>query len=581
MIGNICRKYGVKCKKWNWKAVGLNAIVLFVLLLVFEPTCKSDDYDQVMILAGAYTGEYSPYTLYCNFLFSMFTQMLYSFVPYIPWYYVLQYFLIFVSLTVITSILNRKNVGGSRYREFVIFTALLFCGYELYIRFTFTKVAGIVIISGFIALLDLILENQKMGIKYMLSCLLIVIGLTIRGNMYAVIVEVFISAFVIFLMETKEIHVRMLKQTAQFVLFVSLFFLCSLGMSRMNEYVKSKDEAWNTYIQTNPTRARLQDYDMAYYEDYENEYAALGMSYNDYCAWKGQALYIDHEYFTIELLEGIADIKPIHGKKSIGEILTNAFHNSLTYYLEDTGIYLFLIVAMMIFFLGGKRSLKYIITIFAFCFLAYLYMYYLGRLQHHVDVCVLMAGALLLLYYNDRFDGVEVQKGIKMYLPVCSLVLLFVMTNYDSLSSSSYYGNLYGNIASQKEQQKQNKEALDVLSADKEHYYLFSAIDSLRLYENVWGMFQNIELGYYSNLGICNRYQVPNVEATLKDYGINNIMEESVNSDLIYFATTVYNTAYIDIVTTYIREHYNEKAEIVFVKQVGEISVYSVIAPET
>ena len=121
---------------------------------------------------------------------------------------------------------------------------------------------------------------------------------------------------------------------------------------------------------------------------------------------------------------------------------------------------------------------------------------------------------------------------------------------------------------------------MDLLSKDKEHYYLFSTWDTNYIYDDVWGMFQNVELEYYGNLGISNRYYFPNIEKTLENYGINNIIAESVNSDVIYFAATVYNPEYINTVTTYIREHYDERAESVLVKQVGEVNIYSVVTAE-
>lgn len=563
-------------KKWILKAIGLNVIVLLALLFVFEPTPKSDDYDQVMILNGGFTGHYSPYLPYCNYLFSKFNQILYSLMPDIAWYYVLQYVLIFLSFVMVTIIFQRKS-DNKKYCEFAIFIVLLFCGYELYIRFTFTKVAGITIISGFMALLDLILEEQKKIIKYVFPCLLIIAGMTIRISMYLLIVEVFASSFLIFLLETKKFNIYKLKQSAMFIFFVLLFYMCSIGLSKFHAYMISQDAAWEKWYQVNSARSRLQDYDMADFETYKEEYSEIGISYNDYCTWKKQAIYMDKDYFTQELLEDIADIRPVQGEKSIIEILTDACHSSLSYYLGDTGIYLFFIAAMMIFLLGGKNSLKYTVIVFLFCFLAYLYMNYRGRLQHHVDVCPLIAGAFLLLYYSCRLKEPALQRDMKGNILIFAIVLLFITAFYSEVSSSSYYGSQFGNIASKKEQQKKNKETLDVLSKDKKHYYLFAAFDTNRIYDDVWGMFQKVELGYYSNLGISNRYYFPNIETTLENYEISNAIADSVDSDVIRFAATVHNPEYINIVTTYIREHYNEEAESILVKQIGEVNVYSIV----
>lgn len=570
---------------WNSKknilrAIVKNIIVLLILLLVFEPTPKSDDYDQVMILNGAFTGKYSSYLPYCNYFFSKFNQILYTLFPNIPWYYVVQYVFIFLSLTLIMTIFEEKEKNDKRYRDFIVFVILLLCGYELYIRFTFTKVAGIAIISGFIALLDLILKEQKKTIKYFFSCVLILIGMTIRDGMYLLVVEVFASSFFIFMIEAKKNNKNKLNQMAMFIFFVILLYICSIGLSKYHVYMVGQDKVWKEWFQVNSARARLQDYDMADFETYKKEYSSIGMSYNDYCTWKNHAIYADKEYFTPDLLKKIADIKPIQTEKSIIKILIVSFHNSLSYYLKDTGIYIFLIAAVLLFLCGSKDSLKYIIIIFLFCFLAYLYMDYRGRLQHHVDICVLMAGAFLLLYYSYRFESTTSQWDVKGIILISNIVILFVTLFYNGISSSSYYANLYGDVSSKKERQQKNKETLDILSEDKSHYYLFAALDTNYIYDDVWGMFQKVKLGYYSNLGICNRYYFPNFELTLENYEINNIMKESINSDVIRFASTVHNPDYINVVTTYIREHYNERVYSILVKQVGEVSVYSIVTQE-
>lgn len=570
-------KYCWNHKKWIWKAIGMNIIVLLVLLFVFEPTPKSDDYDQAMLVNGAFTGKFSPYLPYCHYFFSKLNQMLYSLLPDVPWYYVLQYFLIFVSLTVITALFEGKDINDKKYQEFIVFIVLLLCGYELYIRFTFTKVAGMAIISGFIVLLDLILKEQKKIIKYVLPSLLIVAGMMIRVSMYLLVVEVFASSFVIFLIESKRNNTHILSQTAKFIFLVLLFYVCSIGLSKLQVHMFNQNETWKSWSQANSARARLQDYDMADFEDYKIEYSARGVSYNDYCTWKSQAIYVDKDYFTPELLADIADIKRIHGEQSKAEILNRSVRSSLSYYLEDTGIYIFLIAVTMLLLLGGKKSLKYIIIVFSFCFFAYLYMFYQGRLQHHVDVCVLIAGTFLLLYYSYNFERTTSRKNMKGSILIYVIIILFIATFYNELSSSSYYGEQFGKIISKKEQQEKNKETMDVLSKDKRHYYLFSARDTNRIYDNVWGMFQTVEVGYYSNLGLSNRYYFPDIEATLDNYGIKNIMEESVDSDVIRFAATIYNPEYIDIVTTYIREHYNDKVESVLIKQIGEVNIYSIV----
>lgn len=140
------------------KAIEINICFLIFFLFVFEPTPKQDDYDQAMVLYGGFTGKYSPYSQYTNYIFSKSVQTLIQIFPKISWYYVIQYIIIFASLTAITFIFVKK--GTMKEWLIPVFSFMSFCSYELYVRFTFTKVAGISIIAGFLILLYLI-ETQK------------------------------------------------------------------------------------------------------------------------------------------------------------------------------------------------------------------------------------------------------------------------------------------------------------------------------------------------------------------------------------------------------------------------------------
>lgn len=559
-------------KKKYIKSVVLNSIIMIVLFLLFEPVSKSDDYDQVMILTGAYTGEYSSITLYTTVFFSRLCKTMYTYFPSIAWYYVIQYILIFFSLTEIGNVILKKN--DSLPTRAILTLTLLFCGYESYIRFTFTKTAGIAVISGFICLLDLILEKDKRIWQYAKAILIILCGVCIRGGIQNLIILIFSSTFIIYLIQhILEKNISFF-QISTFIGAVIIVYGACCTIDNANKNIKADDERWEIYGEYNSARARLQDYSMASFGENTEQYQAIGMSVNDYITWKEQAIYCDYDYYTKELLGEVANFSPVRNEKNIIQFFELAVHNSLSYYMKETGFYVFFFICLMFLLKKGRQAHLYIGIVSGVCFSAYTYMLYLGRLQHHVDVCVMIAGTVILLYYYSRKKIEEQCAMKKVALIGCIVFVQFIVVNYGALSSSSYYGTAFGEVESQKEKFEKNKKYMDELSKDKEHFYVFSAMDGNYLYENIWGMFEMVEPMYYSNLAICNRYHIPDNDIAKERYGIQNIFKEASNSDVIRFATTIYNKEYIDVVTTYIQEHYNANAHFVLEKEIGVIKVY-------
>lgn len=565
----------LKKNKTLIEAIIINFLFLVVFLFIFEPTPKQDDYAHSMVLYGGFTNEYSAYAQYTNFLFSKLVQILMIMFPKVSWYYVVQYIFIFISLTMIAYIFIKKGENN----EWIIplFNVLAFCSYELYIRFTFTKVAGITILSGFLVLLYLIENQEKITTKYLVGIVLILMGMVIRGAMYKLMAEVFFSAFIIYFMINRKKHRKnFLFKLFVFIMIVSSMYCCNKGLDLINVKIKSQDEAWSTFLKANGSRAALQDYGMPQYNKYAREYSSIGVSENDYNAWKKEGIYNDYDYFTPELLQKIKQIEPTRKNKKIWEIVRDAFKGALNYYLTNTGIYIFFSAVFFLILFKRNNWLLFLLPIGGCCFFAYIYMYYLGRLQHYVDVSVLVAGTIILFYYCLPIQNVKRQDMIQYYLTVGILTIMFVTVEYEGLVHSSYYGASYGSGKSQREEYEKNKKNLKLFSEDSDHLYLIGAFSTNYIYNREWTAFDVVTPGFYHNMLSSGYYYLPQVDEIISNYGIKNIYQQITNNDRIYAVSVDEGSSFIDTLCTYIDEHYCKGVYYTKVKEIDNINVYRI-----
>ncbi|WP_189270113.1 hypothetical protein [Pseudobutyrivibrio ruminis] len=549
------------------KMLIINVVVLGVVLLLFEPTIKSDDYDLSMVLYGALNGEYSSITMYCLPSFGAIIKSLLIIIPEIPWYAVVNYIFIFLSLFFISIVFCRYK---NRCLLFEI-VLLPFFAYELYIRMTFTKTAGIIIISGLLVLLYLIDCSSKNKAIWGCSIAWILMGISIRSTMLNLILEVFISAFIISFFVVKNERKKII--IIKFIITVLALLFLGKILFNVNSDIKNNYDEWVTYSQYNNARARLQDYYMPEYDDFEESYKEIGVSKNDYIAFKTWGLYIDYDFFTIERLNAIASIDEMPAKSNLFDTVMK---NLFSYYFSETGFYFLLLVMMLFFCANGVSTIDksiIVVSVGGCSFLAYAYMSYLGRLQHHVDLSIMIAATVLVMYYYYKYDC-SIKNKRQALLVVVIIITVFLCRFNTSISKASYYAN---DVENQKKLYDDNKKIMDLLSNDKEHVYVFCPHTTNFFYDCIFEPFEVIPKGYYSNLEMTNRYRIPSWDSIAIDYGIDNYFKEATDSAEILFVDSDINNGWIDVVQTFINEHYCSGAEYELVNKYGTINIYRFI----
>lgn len=549
----------------------VNIVVLGVLLLLFEATGKSDDYDMANALFGGIAGETSPFILYINPLLGYVLQFLVNIFPSVSWLYITEIFSIFLSFCIISWILLKKN----NIQKFYLFYSvlMLFAGYEFYIRITFTKTAGILILTGFLYILYAI-DEECQKTRIIGGMMLILLGTLWRTGMLDLIIEIFFSAFIAFLITSiKKGDKKIVVRTFTFIIVVIILLISGELIGRSRNFFYERDQEWKEYLSYNSARSALFDYGMPDYDTYKEEYNNLGVSKNDYLLWSKTANIADPDVLSVDMMKKIRSIKQDEENSSSIRTFWQASQNLLDYLLGNTMFYL-LICCIVLLILCGEKRKRIIIAPLCICLLfAYYYMYFRGRTQHHVDACIILAAAVILLYYGSNTKKTCKDTLMKIGLHIGLIFIIFINKFYEDITTSSYLGPSYADYKSERVQVQKNYDRLSLLSDDATNFYLISSYETHTIYQ-CFTTFQAIEKGFYHNLFRQNQYTVPLFRKPLENYGIKNPYKEIVNSTSIYYCVSDRCKNEMDIILQYIREHYYPNAYYTLVKSVEGLYIY-------
>lgn len=567
------KKKRMNIEKNLYRALILNAIVVLLVCLFFEITTKSDDYDQCLILYGAYSGEFSKFTLYTNYVFSFIIYSLLKIFPSISWYYIVQLVLILcanVCMTyIILKVIDVSNV------EMLCISILTFCSYEFIVRMTFTKTAGYLIVVGFYMLLFIITEQNRLGVKqamFVFAALgLIFCGLVIRGPILFPILVIFFAAFLVYIYQSAyQLHVS---KIVCFIVATIVVLLCYKCLTHINTQQVYKNEKILEYYSNNNNRASIQDYAIADYDNYSERYNEIGIGQLEYDLWHKYAVYLDTDFWTAERIGEVRGITDIHDSESSVNILKKSLKTLLNYYLSDTSVWIIILLVFFAYMYGVR--LCYLFIIGGFTLFDYIYMYMMGRQQHHVEVIIDLCCALIILYCGR--NEIKNKRINPIFFIIC--MILLVNVNYSSISIASYYPGYIQRGISQKEKYDYNLKKMELISSDVSHLYIVDAADTNIFFDAVYTPFQIIPKGKYKNTIKANSYFNTFIDGVLINYNIDNIFEDVTDSNVIYFTYTNRNDI-SELIEKYICKRYNSGARAIKVKEVEDQVVYRYVSDE-
>ena len=528
-------------------AVGLMFLINIVVLLwvVFGYGLSwevDDDPTMAAILAGAF-GEPSAYIVYGNIVLGYLLKILYQ-LPgnIINWIIIFYYVAMFTSFVGIGYVFIKK--GGAAYGSILYYSLLLLLCHGFYLTVNFTRVSGLVVAGGYLLFLYSITEET---IKKWEKILIEVIGalLIIYGSMTRFMPFLMISAIVVgffwdlfFKDWKKSKSMNLLGRKYGLIVIIVFFVMMIQGVS---SYIYNSDSEWKAYTSYNDLRSQLLDYGVPKYDDFQNEYEAMGMTRNDVYSlsiWD----FDDPDKFSEETLKKIVELREV--KKDSMTIAVWSIKSMVKDIVKHPGS-ICLLELLVLCFLLSKKKLCVVWTLLVTA-MEWATLYYLGRVLPRVTV-VLFMGIVLYLAWALIAD----EEKSKTWIPyVGAWALLFCaacncqITKDDLVRKTTY----------------QNR--VDVLGwflelQETDNLYVWD-VNEYRVLLDSYGTLMSMHKGISSNHVCLGGWLIrsPINEKILKEHDVANCYRALLDDHDVYLAGS-YN---LESKLTYLRENYNATA---------------------
>ncbi len=534
--------------------IALCNIIIIVLMAVLGITdATSDDYGSQMIL-------FSKVGMYCSWSSVFWTVPLFflqNTIKIFAWQYLAQIVLILFSFNTILILINRKTdiVVGTVSSLFI--TILV---YHTFIQnLNFTQTAALGAFAGVLLMFYYRVYDALWGkmICPILGVILFIVSIQLRYD----VLYICCGSLVLLLLYVIVIKGKILFRGI--LLWIMAVLIC-LGLNIADGMIKDSDEQYSNYLEYDSRIVTMVDYPFAGYEDAIDFYSKLGMSEND-VRMICRKCESDPEYYSIDRLQSLVDNVSYKWSFSyFADNLVALFYRCLHLLLVNELEYFVYIFIILSFILlpKWKKLLPIGIGLMIGCYM--LLFAVMGRLVERVIVAMVMLAilpAIISLIDTDR-----ILKGSSLrILRICIIVVTlgfcpFLIKSCIINQRTSFLKEEVGEFAT-------------VISQDKEHLYAYSkgldqnykAVKNLLLTSDYFPE----ENYFYLNMSPLAPFE----KWKLDNYDISNVYNESVNSEVIRFILG----DDVDIVQTYINEHYCENATLVFETEMNGYTIYKVI----
>ncbi len=541
-------------------ALLINLLILVVYLILFFPSYEAGDDNAIMNLACGVYGSCDPHVIYQNYILGWIYVHLYQLRQSIPWYALMQYLLLFVSLTAATYCLMEYLEDISLLPLIIII--LLFFSYEVYIKIQYTKAAGIAASAGLL-MVFFALAREKIDKRFLLSGIVLAFaGSLYRLQEFFCIAAIFTIPIVYLLLNLKErpkaARLRMLGSSA---LACCLLLLLVFG-SVMLDRSRYQSEEWSSYMEFNEKRAELVDYRIPLYRDHPEEYEEIGLDKSAVMLLR-RLTFQDAERFNTEVFEKIIDIRGRH-KLQINRAFIKDFIKEFCKGLIEMEVFWCFLLLLLCCLIGSHLSLsRWITAIYAAALVCglYFYLFCRGRFMiHRVDVGIWFAMTLILLFvFKPDKHSVLRPAGIVL------LAAVIVFTQY-------YWKHRQRvNMAGKEEKIRKEREALQTVHADRDHLYL-KKIGKVTI-ANSYGVFEQAPFGIGDNTYSIGGWvsQTETVRQVLDKYNVNNPLcfRDMIDNDQVYL---IHDNP--DLLVTYLRHWYAPDVRAEKVKTIGRYDVF-------
>ena len=539
-------------------ALAINLFILLICMLFGEKFYLGvyDDYFMARILEGAYGDTYNVRMVFVNVLYGYVLLPFYYLFPKIGWYYIGEIFAVFISFTTVSYVTIKKL--GLQWGS--IFSTLLIACFarDFYLTAQFTQCAAALGAAGmllFLYALDSGFSNKK---TIFFAFILAIWGYCMRSDAFLMGLPFFACAMLFFARKTFDYRFR-------FGLCILIMF-CGLWSVKFFNDIHYSTPEYQKFLVFQPHRVMLGDKDNydkgAVYDEIEED----GLFGEDYSLLRNWIFY-DSETFSTDSVNRITDkiVKYTHSLK--WSVLP-----SKSFYRFDCSIvhpccWAFFLVCLALLWNGGRKSL-YAWGGLVVMFMLMSYLMYLMRLVYRVETGLWLYATVFAIPLLNEFRPMS----HRIFLTILGAILLvFTVCFY-------FTGNFQRSISNGQIQK------VPSLEFSRNNYQeVFKYMDSLP--DNTvflmpmwtyWSFARYREPPYYSapigswkriiSFGFWTPY-FPDVENSLKQYGIENPMREVVKDNVIVISNT-------DFLLDFLHRHYYENAMVDIIRDIGGVKFF-------
>lgn len=368
------------------QVLALNIICLILFKIICQTQFGSnDDVFLSQVLSGLYGSNGTGYG-YINIISGYVLKNLYHYIPMIPWYVILQYISIFISFYIIVYIILCNNSKWGGYISSIVFLTLM--GYECYARISYYKTAVVCSVTAFIILYRLIdAKNKKINI--IVFVLLFTTGFlwwdkaTVMGMFFMLIP----CLFKYFKAKNKRLNCYIV------ITFVIAILLINT-LALFNNIYLSKHQNIKEYVSYIKTWQDINQIGWPDYFENQQKFDELAISENTYNLLTSNTMTLG---YTVPL-EKLQEIKEV-AKKSLFSITRFLyFARSYPIHFFDTSLFLGFLIFVFLYSLSEKRR-KWSTGIYLFLivWMIYFFLYMAGTDESSINRTMIWIAAIISL----------------------------------------------------------------------------------------------------------------------------------------------------------------------------------------
>lgn len=443
-------------------AVLFNVFIFFVFLFLFSPRLETnDDYYLGNIVSGAY-GLSSTYMAYVNIVLGSLLSIFYSLVNTLNWWVIGQYFLILVSMILLTYLFSEylnKWLG----RAVGMIISICF-GYELYVSLQYSKTAGFITMVAFLILFCY--ARLKLKIYWGIAG----VALALLASYIRIESFCFILPFVAFIWLVDVIkkvkNIRKEQILKYYILPFSLLFILVITSYLFNQYKYDSNEEWKYWNTYNEARTGLLDYGFPDYKSNELTYKELGISKEDLVNYNILWNFDDPDKFSLDTIEKLISLKEKQ-KISITLIIKSVKTSIIT--LDNKIVYICVILIALLLLMSSKK-VKWLNVLMGIAIfeLLFFYLYYVGRYYAYRINILLWMGLLLIILLSINKEVMDIERiSYRKVAIFASLGLLLWIGNLNYRDSTIVKNHTKGNNA---------RNLINFIEKDKENLYIVDCL---------------------------------------------------------------------------------------------------------